>query len=103
MLTRRALCAAVAAAPFVSAAHADEYPSRPIRVISPFPSRERFRHCRPVSCSTRFRKRIGQPMVVEVKPGAGGIVGFADVAKADPDGYTVVTSSTTMGTTDGVA
>src|SRR5262249_51654070 len=37
-------------------------------------------------------------MVVEAKPGAGGIVGFADVAKADPDGYTVVTSSTSMGT-----
>ena len=37
-------------------------------------------------------------MVVEAKPGAGGIVGFADVAKADPDGYTLVTSSTSMGT-----
>src|SRR4029077_930910 len=31
-------------------------------------------------------------------PGAGGIVGFADVAKADPDGYMVVTSSTSLGT-----
>ncbi len=41
---------------------------------------------------------LGQPMVIENKAGAGGIVGFADVAKADPDGYTVVTSSTSMGT-----
>jgi len=41
---------------------------------------------------------LRQPMVIETKPGAGGIVGFADVAKADPDGYTVVTSSTSMGT-----
>ena len=41
---------------------------------------------------------LGQPMVIEAKAGAGGIVGFADVAKADPDGYTVVTSSTSMGT-----
>ena len=41
---------------------------------------------------------LGQPMVIETKPGAGGIVGFADVAKADPDGYTLVTSSTSMGT-----
>jgi tripartite-type tricarboxylate transporter receptor subunit TctC len=41
---------------------------------------------------------LGQAMVVEAKPGAGGIVGFADVAKADPDGYTLVTSSTSMGT-----
>ena len=37
-------------------------------------------------------------MVIETKPGAGGTVGFADVAKADPDGYTVVISSTSMGT-----
>ena len=37
-------------------------------------------------------------MVIETKPGAGGMVGFADVAKADPDGYTVVISSTSMGT-----
>ena len=38
-------------------------------------------------------------MVVEARPGARRrIVGFADVAKADPDGYTVVTSSTSMGT-----
>ena len=41
---------------------------------------------------------LGQPMVIETKPGAGGVVGFADVAKADPDGYTVVVSSTSMGT-----
>jgi tripartite-type tricarboxylate transporter receptor subunit TctC len=37
-------------------------------------------------------------MVIETKPGAGGVVGFSDVAKADPDGYMVVVSSTSMGT-----
>jgi tripartite-type tricarboxylate transporter receptor subunit TctC len=41
---------------------------------------------------------LGQPMVIETKPGAGGVVGFSDAAKADPDGYTVVVSSTSMGT-----
>jgi tripartite-type tricarboxylate transporter receptor subunit TctC len=76
---------------------ADNYPSRPIRVISPFP---------PGSASDtvsrvvldQVSQTLGQPMVIETKPGAGGTVGFADAAKAPPDGYTVVISSTSMGT-----
>jgi tripartite-type tricarboxylate transporter receptor subunit TctC len=39
---------------------------------------------------------LGQPMVVEPQAGAGGLIGFAAVAKAAPDGYTLVTSSTSM-------
>jgi tripartite-type tricarboxylate transporter receptor subunit TctC len=76
---------------------ADTYPSRPIRVISPFP---------PASASDtvsrvvldQVSQELGQPMVIENRAGAGGILGFADVAKADPDGYTIVVSSTSMGT-----
>ena len=76
---------------------AEPWPTHPIRVISPFP---------PGSASDTVSRVVldqvsqilGQPMVIETKPGAGGIVGFADVAKADPDGYTVVVSSTSMGT-----
>ena len=41
---------------------------------------------------------IGQPMVIELKPGAGGSIGFASVARSDPDGYTLVTSSSSMAT-----
>jgi tripartite-type tricarboxylate transporter receptor subunit TctC len=41
---------------------------------------------------------LAQPMVVENRPGAGGVLGFADVAKAEPDGYTLVTSSSSMAT-----
>ena len=75
----------------------DNYPSHPIRVISPFA---------PGSASDtvsrvvldKVSQELGQPFVIEAKPGAGGQVGFADVAKADPDGYTVVVSSTSMGT-----
>jgi tripartite-type tricarboxylate transporter receptor subunit TctC len=88
------LAASLAATPAFAE---DAYPSRPIRVISPFP---------PGSASDtvsrvvldQVSQNIGQPMVIETKPGAGGTMGFADVAKADPDGYTVVTSSTSMGT-----
>jgi len=100
MITKRALCAAIVGAAIIAATPAlaaDSYPSRPIRVISPFP---------PGSASDtvsrvvldKVSQILGQPMVVENRAGAGGVLGFADVAKADPDGYTIVTSSTTMGT-----
>jgi tripartite-type tricarboxylate transporter receptor subunit TctC len=99
MITLRALCAAIAGAILLvtAAVAADTWPTRPIRVISPFA---------PGSASDtvsrvvldQVSQLLGQPMVIETKPGAGGIVGFADVAKADPDGYTVVVSSTSMGT-----
>src|SRR5271170_2760144 len=99
MFAYRALCAAIVGAVVLAAssAAAADWPSRPIRVFSPFP---------PGSASDTTSRVVldqvshilGQPMVIETKPGAGGIVGFADVAKADPDGYTVVVSSTSMGT-----
>jgi tripartite-type tricarboxylate transporter receptor subunit TctC len=100
MLSRRAFAGAIIGTAFMPAKAAladDAYPSRPIRVISPFP---------PGSASDttsrvvldQVAQLLGQPMVIETKPGAGGVVGFADVAKADPDGYTVVVSSTSMGT-----
>jgi tripartite-type tricarboxylate transporter receptor subunit TctC len=100
VLSRRVFASAIFGTAFIvttSAFGADAYPSRPIRVISPFP---------PGSASDTVSRVVldqvsqilGQPMVIETKPGAGGIVGFSDVAKADPDGYTVVVSSTSMGT-----
>jgi tripartite-type tricarboxylate transporter receptor subunit TctC len=99
MLTFRALGAAVAVAALLAATAAlgaDTYPSRPIRVISPFP---------PGSASDTVSRvvldqvshEIGQPMVIETRPGAGGSIGFETVAKADPDGYTVVTSTSSKG------
>jgi tripartite-type tricarboxylate transporter receptor subunit TctC len=95
---RALLCAFIGIAVVTATAlAADPYPTRPIRVISPFP---------PGSASDtvsrvvldQVSQSLGQPMVIESKPGAGGIVGFADAAKADPDGYTIVVSSTSMGT-----
>jgi tripartite-type tricarboxylate transporter receptor subunit TctC len=80
-----------------SAAAAEDWPTRPIRVISPFPAGSASDTTARVVLDS-VSKFVGQPMVIETKPGAGGIVGFADVAKADPDGYTFVTSSTSLGT-----
>jgi tripartite-type tricarboxylate transporter receptor subunit TctC len=80
-----------------ASAEADDWPSRPIRVISPYPAGSASDTVSRVVLD-RVSQILGQPMVIEAKPGAGGIVGFADVAKSDPDGYTIVTSSTSMGT-----
>ena len=41
----------------------------------------------------KLEARLGQPLVVEVRPGAGGMIGAAAVAKAEPDGYTLLMSS----------
>src|SRR5271170_3258610 len=99
MFAYRALCAAVAGVVMSAAfaAAAEDWPSRPIRVISPFPAGSASDTVSRVVLD-QVSQILGQPMVIETKPGAGGVVGFADVAKADPDGYTVVTSSTSMGT-----
>ena len=100
MIALRALCGAATAAVLLAAtaAHgAEAWPTRPIRVISPFPAGSASDTTSRVVLD-QVSQILGQPMVIETKPGAGGIVGFADVAKADPDGYTVVVSSTSMGT-----
>ena len=91
--------AAIGAAVLFAAAsaQADNWPARSIRVISPFPAGSASDTTARVVLDSVSRF-AGQPMVLETKPGAGGIVGFVDVAKSEPDGYTFVTSSTSLGT-----
>jgi len=67
----------------------DSWPTRPLRIIHGFGSGG------PVDFLARLlapvlSERLGQPVVVEGKPGAGGTLGAAFVAKSDPDGYTLL-------------
>ena len=82
--------ATVAAAMIIGgAAHAQTYPTRPITVIIPFAGGS----ASDVVSRIMFNKMsqsLGQPIVVENKPGAGGNSGTALAAKATPDGYTLV-------------
>ena len=77
------------AAVFAAAAvQAQDYPSRPIRYIVPFPpggSSDLIAR----AIAPHLGERLGQPVVVENKPGAGGMIGVDLVAKATPDGYTI--------------
>ncbi len=76
---------------------AADWPNHPIRVISPYPAGSASDTVSRVVLD-QVSQTLGQPMVIELKPGAGGIVGFSDVAKADPDGYMLLVSSTSLGT-----
>lgn len=94
MLMRILLLAAVQAAWGVAVSRADDYPTRPIRVIVPFsPGGAVDGPMRLIA--QELGKRLGQPVVVENKPGAGATIGTDVVAKAPPDGYTLLLASQT--------
>ncbi len=74
---------------------ADTYPSKPLRLILPFPPGG------PTDIQGRIigqklAERVGQPVVPENRPGAGGNLGLEVVAKARPDGYTIGLASPTI-------
>jgi tripartite-type tricarboxylate transporter receptor subunit TctC len=86
-----ALAGAACALVLGAAAHAQQFPNRPITMIVPFPPGGIADITgRPLAVS--MSKVLGQPVVVENKAGAGGAVGHAFVAKAKPDGYTIMTA-----------
>jgi tripartite-type tricarboxylate transporter receptor subunit TctC len=82
------MLALIAAALLGAAAHAQDYPSKPIRYIVPFPpggSSDFIAR----AIAPHMAEKMGQPIVVENRPGAGGMLGVDIVAKAPPDGYTI--------------
>src|SRR5512143_3056664 len=90
-LVRFVAASALAAA---TLAHAQDYPTRTIRVIVPFsPGGAVDGPMRLIA--QELGKRLGQPVVVENKPGAGATIGADIVAKSPPDGYTLLLASQT--------
>ncbi|HZD21097.1 MAG TPA: tripartite tricarboxylate transporter substrate binding protein [Burkholderiales bacterium] len=73
---------------FTALAHAQPYPTKPIRLIVPFPPAETMDVMSRL-IAPRLSERLGQPVVIENRPGASGMLGFDLVAKAAPDGYTI--------------
>ena len=89
-----ALAAALLAAVATTAPGAQEFPARPVRVIVPFsPGGAVDGPMRVIA--QELGKRWGQQVVVENKPGAGATIGSEMVAKAAPDGYTLLLASQT--------
>ena len=90
-MLRRRLLLAVAAAPtlFVSQARSQSYPTKPVRIIVPFPAGQSTDILARVMAD-QLTKAFGQQVIVENKPGAAGSIGADTAAKAPPDGYTLL-------------
>src|SRR3954471_11556398 len=73
-------------------AWAQGYPSKPIRAIIPF-GQGSATDVIPRIVFDELAVRLGQPIIVENRGGAGGRIGAAAVAKAEPDGYTLLVNS----------
>jgi tripartite-type tricarboxylate transporter receptor subunit TctC len=82
-----------AAAASAACAQAPAYPAKPVRLLVPFaaggatdvPTR---------ILATKLAERMGSPFIIDNRPGAGGAIGTATVARAEPDGYSVLVTAT---------
>lgn len=89
----RSVCAIAGLALFSGAAFGQGYPAKSIRMIVPFPAGGGSDTMGRV-VGQKLGERLGQQIVVENRPGAGGSIGAEIVAKAAPDGYTLLLGST---------
>jgi len=88
----RGMCAVALAVGGLGLAQAQAYPNKPVRLIVPFPAggaTDLFAR----TLSQKISEKLGQTLVVENRPGAGGALGADLAAKANPDGYTLLLST----------
>ena len=88
-----AACALLGATAFAGTAPAADYPTRPIRIVVPWPAGG------PTDAVARvlaeeMSATLGQPIIIDNKAGATGSIGSDNVAKSAPDGYTIVVANT---------
>jgi len=95
MITRRTLTMTLMTSGLMSRASADDYPTRPIKMIAPLTAGS------PVDVAARLLAQylsiqVKQSVVVENRPGAGTTIGMKAAALAEPDGYTLLFQSSSM-------
>jgi tripartite-type tricarboxylate transporter receptor subunit TctC len=86
------LFAALAASLLAGSVFAQAYPNRPVRVIIPWPPGQATDLAARI-IADKLSQQMGQPFVADNRPGAGGAIGTDAVAKAAPDGYTLLAAS----------
>jgi tripartite-type tricarboxylate transporter receptor subunit TctC len=91
-IVRRVLLSLLVAAGGVGQAGAQQYPSKPIRIVAPFGAGGLV-DVLSRAVGEKLRASLGQPVIVDNRPGSGGNIGADIVAKAEPDGYTLLMSS----------
>jgi tripartite-type tricarboxylate transporter receptor subunit TctC len=77
-----------------AAAHAQSYPARPVKLVVPFPAGSATDQVARLT-GQALKDALGQPLVVENKPGAQGAIAAEAVAKSPPDGYTLFLTTNT--------
>src|SRR2546429_5349834 len=92
MFVKRAIVAIAAAIAAVTLAHAQSYPAKVVKIVSPFapggPG-----DLLPRAVAAGLAPLLGQPVIVENRPGATTVIAMQAVAKSPPDGYTLVFTS----------
>jgi tripartite-type tricarboxylate transporter receptor subunit TctC len=91
-VSRRAALLALGSTLAAPAIAQTKYPSRPVKLIVNFGAGGAADTVARLM-QARFQESLGQPLVIENRPGAGGTIGAISVARSDPDGYTVLFDS----------
>jgi len=79
----------------VSSGWAQDFPARPLRLVTIFaPGAAADQHARFIA--SKFSEQLGQPVLVDNKPGAGGLIGTRDVLRAQPFGYSLLLANPSM-------
>jgi tripartite-type tricarboxylate transporter receptor subunit TctC len=89
------LVSVFAMAPLLGTAAPDDFPSRPIRLVVPFPPGG-ILDMRARQWGPKLAQALGQPVVVDNRPGASGAIAAEIVAKAAPDGYTLLVAPSSI-------
>ena len=92
MLFRRSLLVAATLSVVASLAHAQNYPNKSLRIVVPFGAGG-VADLTARTVAQKMSESLGQAVVIENRPGAGGIVAAETVAKSEPDGYTLLLMS----------